>query len=162
MSMSHSLLVIWHLPLILLTEWRDGKRIWLVESCEKLHTADISHESNIFVGSLTCKSKGRESNLLPSVNGMLSLFAEEANSPSILCHCFDVIKSPVQHTNPGQIPVICVNQPRSVCKVETTTMAHAQSVWRRQICYPSWWTADGDDLLQSPGPMGWKGWKWMG
>ncbi len=40
-------------------EWRDGKRIRVVESCEKLHTADISHESNIFLGSLRCKPKGR-------------------------------------------------------------------------------------------------------
>ncbi len=31
----------------------------LVESCEKLHTADISHESNIYLGSPSCKSKGR-------------------------------------------------------------------------------------------------------
>ena len=42
---------------------------------------------------------------------MLPLFAEEASSPYVLRHCFDVIQAAVQHVNPGQIPVICVDQP---------------------------------------------------
>ncbi len=44
-------------------------------------------------------------------NGMLFLFSEEASSPSMLCLWFDVLQAPVQHVNPGQIPVICVSQP---------------------------------------------------
>lgn len=42
---------------------------------------------------------------------MLPLFTEVASYPSMLHHCFDGIQAPVQHVNPGQIPVICVDQP---------------------------------------------------
>lgn len=48
---------------------------------------------------------------IPSINAMLPLFAEEASSTSMLCHCFDVIKAAVHHANPGQTPVITVDQP---------------------------------------------------
>ncbi len=77
---------------------------------EKLHTADMSHESNISWAAYDA-NRMPESNRLPSINVMLPLFAEAASSQSMLRHCFDVIQAAVQHVKPGQIPVICIVQP---------------------------------------------------
>jgi len=35
----------------------------------------------------------------------------EASSIAMFCHCFDIVKQAVHHVNPGQTPVICVDQP---------------------------------------------------
>lgn len=75
-----------------------------------MHADDISSESNISWAAYHA-SLLPESDILPSINAMLPLFAEEANSPSMLRHCFDVIQAAVQYVNSGQIPVISVDQP---------------------------------------------------
>ncbi len=62
----------------------EMERIRLVESCAKLHTADIFYESITSSWAAYHASRRAESNLLPSINGMLSLFAEAASSPSML------------------------------------------------------------------------------
>ncbi len=48
----------------------------------------------------------------------------------------------------------------SARKAEKSTMVHTQPVLRGHICYPSWWTPQGDDLVKSPGPLA--GREWMG
>ena len=48
---------------------------------------------------------------VPSINAILPLFSEEATSPAMLRHCMDIVNAAVQHVNPGQTPVITVDQP---------------------------------------------------
>ena len=47
---------------------------------------------------------------MPCINNA-GLFAEEASSPLMLRHCFEVIHAAVQYANPGQTPA--VDQPLS-------------------------------------------------
>ena len=56
-------------------------------------------------------SRVPEPDILPSVNAILPLFVEEASSPSMLRQCMEVVKSAVHYLNPGQTPVISVDQP---------------------------------------------------
>ena len=49
--------------------------------------------------------------ILPSINAIIPLFSEEATSPAMLRHSMDIVNAAVQHINPGQTPVITVDQP---------------------------------------------------
>ncbi len=84
-----------------LSEEMDKEYDWL-SHVEKLHAVEISCKSSISWAAYHA-SRMAESNLLPSFNAMLPLFAEEASSPSMLRHCFDIIQAAVQHVNPRQI-----------------------------------------------------------
>ena len=52
-----------------------------------------------------------QNSMLPSVNSMLPLFRDEASSFAMLRHCLLVVQAAIHHFNPGQTPVICVDQP---------------------------------------------------
>ena len=82
---------------------------WL-RHVENLYEDEISSESNISWAAYHA-SFLPEPDILPSINAMLPLFAEEASSPPMLGHCFEVIHAVVQYANPGQTPVITVDQP---------------------------------------------------
>ncbi|KAI8503415.1 hypothetical protein Bbelb_192360 [Branchiostoma belcheri] len=86
------------------------KEVCWLSHVEELYADDISSESNVSWAAYHA-NQIEESDTVPSVNAMLPLFSEEANSPSMMRHCFDVIKAAVQYANPGQIPVISVDQP---------------------------------------------------
>ncbi len=47
----------------------------------------------------------------PSSSAMLPIFCWEASTLTVLRHCFEVTQAAVPHFNPGQIPVITVDQP---------------------------------------------------
>ena len=49
--------------------------------------------------------------VFPSVDAMIPFFQHEASSPTMVRHSFEVVKAAVQGNNPGQTPVICVDQP---------------------------------------------------
>ena len=53
---------------------------------EGSHTDEISSESNISWAAY--HTSMTEEQLVPYINAMLPLFAEEASSPSMLGHCF--------------------------------------------------------------------------
>eukprot|EP00058_Branchiostoma_floridae_P011619 XP_002597107.1 hypothetical protein BRAFLDRAFT_76362 [Branchiostoma floridae] len=88
---------------------REEEYNWL-SHVENIHDGDISSESNVSWAAYHASQMG-EPDTLPSINAMLPMFPEEANSASMMRHCLDVVKAAVQHANPGQIPVICVDQP---------------------------------------------------
>ena len=56
-------------------------------------------------------SRSNVTQILPSINAILPLFSEEATSPAMLRHSMDIVNAAVQHINPGQTPVITVDQP---------------------------------------------------
>ena len=47
----------------------------------------------------------------PAIISLLPMFVENAHSVAIILHAMNVIKSTVQHVNPGQVPVITLDQP---------------------------------------------------
>ena len=87
----------------------DKEYDWL-SHVEKHHADDISAESTLSWAAYHA-STVPDPDILPSVNAMLPPFVEEASSPSMLRHCMEVVKSAVHHLNPGQTPVISVDQP---------------------------------------------------
>ncbi|GFR84945.1 hypothetical protein ElyMa_000684000 [Elysia marginata] len=52
-----------------------------------------------------------QNSMLPPINSMLPLFQDEAFSFAMLRHCLVVVQAAIHHVNPGQTPVICVDQP---------------------------------------------------
>ena len=50
---------------------------------------------------------------IPDITSLLLLFKEEAKSPAMIRHSFNVVKNAVKHLNPGQIPIIAFDQPLS-------------------------------------------------
>lgn len=77
---------------------------WLHHVKGVLPDNEISSDSNISWAAYHA-GLSEEPDVSPSINAMLPLFTEEASSPSMLHQCFDV-------ANPGQVPVICADQPR--------------------------------------------------
>ncbi len=145
---SHSLLVIWHLHAIMWGKRWKKEYDWL-SHVEKLHTAYMSHESNISCTAYDA-SRTPESNLLPSINVMLPLFAEAASSSSMLRHCFDVIQAAVQHVEPGQIPVICIVQPLLAKLKQSQWSMHSQYGDDEFVILVGRW------LTTKPWTIGWK------
>ena len=47
----------------------------------------------------------------PAIISLLPMFLENAHSVAMILHAMNVIKSEVQHVNPGQVPVITLDQP---------------------------------------------------
>lgn len=47
----------------------------------------------------------------PTVTAMLPLFNEDSKSMAMIRHSMDVVKLAVQELNPGQVPVITLDQP---------------------------------------------------
>jgi hypothetical protein len=46
-----------------------------------------------------------------AISALLPLFPDQAKSVAMIRHAMDVIKSYVDHLNPGQVPVIALDQP---------------------------------------------------
>jgi len=47
----------------------------------------------------------------PAIISLLPMFLVNAHSVAMILHAMNVIKSEVQHVNPGQVPVITLDQP---------------------------------------------------
>lgn len=92
-----------------LSKEMDKEYDWLNHVREH-HADDVSTESTLSWAAYHA-SRVPDPDILPSVNAMLPLFVEEASSHTMLRHCLEVVKSAVQHLNPGQTPVISVDQP---------------------------------------------------
>ena len=92
-----------------LSKEMEKEHDWL-RHVENLREDEMSSESNISWAAYHA-SLLPEPDILPSINAMLPLFAKEASSPPMLRHCFEVIHAAVQYANPGQTPVITVDQP---------------------------------------------------
>ncbi len=56
-----------------------------------------------------CGSK--ETNTKPAISSLLPLFPDQAKSAAMICHFLNIIKASVDHLNPGQIPVVAMDQP---------------------------------------------------
>ncbi|KAK3917822.1 Chromosome-associated kinesin KIF4 [Frankliniella fusca] len=49
--------------------------------------------------------------LSPAINSLLPLFDDKSTSPGMIKHGMDIIRKSTEFLNPGQTPVICVDQP---------------------------------------------------
>ena len=82
---------------------------WL-QHVKQSHTNEITKHTTLSWASYHAHHN-TDLTVTPSVNAMLPLFPDESSSPAMLRHCLDVIQEAVQHINPGQVPVVNVDQP---------------------------------------------------
>ena len=62
-------------------------------------------------------SHQQEQAITPDISVLLPLFQEQSKSTAMMRHSMDVIQQAVEHVNPGQVPVITVDQPLfAICK----------------------------------------------
>lgn len=53
----------------------------------------------------------KNENARPAITSLLPLLPDKAKSPAIIIHTMNISKECVQHLNPGQTPVIAMDQP---------------------------------------------------
>ena len=56
-------------------------------------------------------SKQPESNVPAAITALLPLFHEQSKSVAMMRHSLNIVKQTVQFLNPGQIPVVTIDQP---------------------------------------------------
>ena len=47
----------------------------------------------------------------PAINALLPLFLDSAHSVAMIKHSMEIVRAAVQHLNPGQVPVLALDQP---------------------------------------------------
>ena len=88
-----------------------------IEEAEDWVTSSLltpsSQESNLqnYSWASFHSSKNRMPPGLPALCGMLPLFHEKSSTPSMIMHGMNIIKQTTAFLNPGQIPIITVDQP---------------------------------------------------
>lgn len=83
---------------------------WLEHGCAKLKSAEITAEDTVTWSSFHSKMH-RDSNNPPGITSLLPLFYEKADTPAMIKHGMDVIREATNFLNPGQIPIITLDQP---------------------------------------------------
>ncbi|KAE8744656.1 hypothetical protein FOCC_FOCC008717 [Frankliniella occidentalis] len=87
-----------------------GERDWL----DHIHDQLTGNEDLITEMSSWAAYRATHEGVCPlsvSNNSLLPLFHEKSTSPAMVKHALDIVKNTTEFLNPGQIPVICVDQP---------------------------------------------------
>ena len=104
---------------------------WL-DRVEKSDLQDIRNDSNIsWAAYHACHQP--DNHATPTITALLPLFPDDSKSVAMIRHSMDKIKEAVQLLNPGQIPIITLDQPLYTIAKQ---MALATPVWRGQVCNP--------------------------
>ena len=83
---------------------------WLNHVSSKLGNIDISAEDAI-VWAAYHSGNQQHTNDPPALTALLPLFYGKADSPAMIKHGMDVIREVTSFLNPGQVPVITLDQP---------------------------------------------------
>jgi len=89
------------------TEQED---LWLNHTREALNNQNETVLESVSWAAYHASSQPQQSHVI-SPNSLLPLFCEPAHTMAMIEHSFIVIKSAVDHLNPGQTPVITFDQP---------------------------------------------------
>ena len=80
-----------------------------------------------------------------TIGSLLSLFPDNSKSVAMIRHAMDVVQQAVHHLNPGQVPVLTLDQPlHSIAK-----QIQWNWVWGRQVCDSTRWLAFGNGILSN-------------
>ena len=89
----------------------------LIKEYEWLEEVRASTKSDLYHGEKPITWSGyhasfqTELSFTPAITSLFPLFPDEAKSVAMIRHAMNVIKTAIQFLNPGQIPVIAVDQP---------------------------------------------------
>jgi hypothetical protein len=95
---------------ISLDEAKEGKDRWVSHALVQLDKDVVCAEDTITWAGYHSNNLQQE-NILPTISTLLPLFYEKADSPAMIKHGMDVISQVTTFLNPGQVPVITVDQP---------------------------------------------------
>lgn len=82
---------------------------WL-EEVEKSDLSNVDSDSNVFWAAYHA-SRQSTKEIMSALTALLPLFPDHLKSVAMIRHSMDVIKKSVQEINPGQVPVITLDQP---------------------------------------------------
>lgn len=83
---------------------------WVNHALSKLSNDDVSAEDSITWAAY--HSRGQQhTNEPPAITALLPLFYEKADTPAMIKHGMDVLREATSFLNPGQVPVITLDQP---------------------------------------------------
>ena len=83
---------------------------WVSHALSKLSNDDVSAEDSITWAAYHSKNK-QQMNDPPTITALLPLFYEKADTPTMIKHGMDVLREATSFLNPGQVPVITLDQP---------------------------------------------------
>jgi len=86
------------------TKWLEKVNVAIEKGDSEPTTLDISWAA--YHASIS-----HASNSLTDVCTLLPLFHDAAHSPAMICHAMKIVRSAVHSVNPGQIPVLTMDQP---------------------------------------------------
>lgn len=89
-------------------KWQEGR--WVSHALSKLSNDDVSAEDSITWAAYHSKNK-QQMNDPPTITALLPLFYEKADTPTMIKHGMDVLREATSLLNPGQVPVITLDQP---------------------------------------------------
>ena len=89
---------------------RQQKQQWLNTVLQHLDTYD--HEKDAYISWAAYHAQSQSTSVRPKAKiALLPLFSENANSVAMIKHAMTITKEATEHLNPGQIPVITMDQP---------------------------------------------------
>jgi hypothetical protein len=83
---------------------------WLLNVKELMRKEKLESDDNISWAAYHASNE-RELNYEPAITSLMSLFLENAHSAPMILRGMNVIRSAVELVNPGQTPVIAMDQP---------------------------------------------------
>ena len=72
--------------------------------------ADLKSNENISWAAYHARNQESQDRIV-TTSALLPLFHESAHTVAMIRHSIDVVRSAVEHLNPGQTPVVTVDQP---------------------------------------------------
>jgi len=97
----------------------SSEHAWLERLCDLLDCGNCSDiASSDTINSVDCSWSSYHASAQSSVpqnqistSVLLPLFRDQAHSPAMMCHAMTIVMNTVHSVNPGQIPVLTLDQP---------------------------------------------------
>ncbi|KAL9954616.1 hypothetical protein ACROYT_G042180 [Oculina patagonica] len=83
---------------------------WVNHALSKLGNDEVITEDSITWAAYHSRNQ-QQTNDLPAITALLPLFYKKADTPAMIKHGMDVIREATSFLNPGQLPVITLDQP---------------------------------------------------
>ena len=83
---------------------------WVNHALSKLSNDGVSAEDSITWAAYHSKNQ-QQTNDPPAITALLPLFYEKADTPAMIKHGMDMLREATSFLNPGQVPVITLDQP---------------------------------------------------
>ena len=129
-----------------MAEAKRSEEQWVVHSLEKLDEESVTSGDTLAWGAFHASAQTEEDP--PALTALLPLFYEKAATPAMVKHGMDVIRQAVTFLNPGQVPIITVDQPLfALAKMVQWKwpVSHGEQAY---ICSYAWWPAYRDGPME--------------